>query len=504
MTELELGDRHNRAVAGLGRGTDPKIIRLVAGTLGSSIPRQHLMVCLVNLLSRLHGSVKAIQLDVAGDIIVPLPNGARPGNAFEVMKEMARWANGDRIPVLDVTGASDIAIDISAGAEAGADLYAWGAGWKGWVGSSPATFSRSDDDPSCLGPYFAAAMAAGEVFKISKGLLKGRFAGDEAYSLWSGAMGCWNELADGPPVHGHSLPTSYLIGAGAVGQGVVQVVGASRLAEAFLITIDHDLHDKQGTNLNRCFLAGVPDILEAKVEAVKRYRERTGLAGYEFQGSLDDYLISSHPGLPPAIAEAQRRDSFDLVISAVDINRSRQTIQGLRPKVIVGGSTDGLRAQSALYGVIEGAECLGCWNEPEDDKAKAAALEAQLRNLSAEEQRQTLAGKVDDLDAALAYLASAKPRCGQLGEAEVRSFATAVSPEFSVSFVSMAAAVMTVARLFAATLFTDQASSRAAKGLFQFKNLEVDEVTTARRPACSYCQPLKMPEAARLRDSPPS
>lgn len=234
MTELELGDRHNRAVAGLGRGTDPKIIRLVAGTLGSSIPRQHLMVCLVNLLSRLHGSVKAIQLDVAGDIIVPLPNGARPGNAFEVMKEMARWANGDRIPVLDVTGASDIAIDISAGAEAGADLYAWGAGWKGWVGSSPATFSRSDD------------------------------------------------------------------------------------------------------------------------------------------------------------------------------------------------------------------------------------------------------------------------------EAEVRSFATAVSPEFSVSFVSMAAAVMTVARLFAATLFTDQASSRAAKGLFQFKNLEVDEVTTARRPACSYCQPLKMPEAARLRDSPSS
>jgi hypothetical protein len=498
MTELELGDRHNRAVAGLGCGAESKIIRLVAGPVGRSIPRQHLLVCLVNLLSRLHGSVKAILLDVDGDIIVPLPNGAPPGNAIEAMQQMARWANGDRIPVLAVRGVADITIDISAGAEAGADLYAWGAGWKAWVGSSPATFSRSDDDPSCLGPYFAAAMAAGEVFKLSKGLLKGRFASDEAYSLWSGALGRWNELADGPSVRGHTLPTSYLIGAGAVGQGVVQVLGASGLAEAFLITIDHDLHDKQGTNLNRCFLAGVPDILEAKVEAVKRYRERTRLAGYEFQGSLDDYLISSHPGLPPAVAEAQRRDSFDLVISAVDINRSRQTIQGLRPKVIVGGSTDGLRAQSALYGVVEGAECLGCWNEPEDDKAKAAALEAQLRSLSPEAQRQMLSGKVDDVDAAVAYLALTNPRCGQLGETEVRSFATSVSPEFSVSFVSMAAAVMTVARIFGATFFSDQASSRPAKGLFQFKNLEVDEVTTARRPACSHCHPLKPPAATRL------
>ncbi|PDT35838.1 MULTISPECIES: ThiF family adenylyltransferase [Sinorhizobium] len=487
MSDIDLGDRHRRAVSGLGNTALPKVIKITAGQLGNQLARQHLLVCLVNLLARLHGSVKTIKLQVSGDITVPLPHAPPLGNAFAAMENLAAWANGGRIPVLAATGESDITIDISYNPVEGAHLYACGAGWKSWIGVRPPDFALGEDEPGCLGPYFAATMLAGEVFKMSKGLIKGRYATNDAYSLWTGEVGAWDDLADGPPVRGTSLPAVYLVGAGAVGQGVMQVLGASELADAYVVTIDHVHHDKEGTNLNRCFLAGIEDILEPKVDVVSRYRGLTNLNGFEFKGRLGDYLIGEKVGLRPDLVEAERADRYDLVVSAVDINRSRQDIQGLSPTIVIGGSTDSLRAQATSYGVVENAECLGCWNEPEDDRARAILLEASLRSLSVEERRHRLAGQVGDLDAALAYLAAAKPRCGQLGESDVRSFTTAVSPEFSVSFVSMAAAVMTAARLFTVIMWPHEAGRRAAKGLFQFKSLKADNVTTPRRAACPHC-----------------
>ncbi|MDW9819527.1 hypothetical protein GOB25_31775 [Sinorhizobium meliloti] len=162
----------------------------------------------------------------------------------------------------------------------------------------PPTFVLDDKRPECLGAYFAATVVAGEIFKMSEGLLKGCFVDDNAYSLWTGPQGHWEELCDGPRVDGQTLPDCYLVGAGAVGQGVIQVLGACRLAEAYVVTIDHDHHDKRGTNLNRCFLAGVGDILKPKVDAVGRYRQFTGLGGCEFLGSLSDYFVGSKPGVP--------------------------------------------------------------------------------------------------------------------------------------------------------------------------------------------------------------
>lgn len=493
MSKIDLGERHRRAVSGLGNTALPKVVKIIAGQLGNGLARQHLLVCLVNLLARLHGSVKTIQLEVSGDITVPLPHAAPLGGVFAAMENLAAWANGGRIPVLAATGESDITIDISCDPIESAHLYAYGAGWKSWIGVRPPDFPFGDDEPGCLGPYFAATMLAGEVFKMSKGLIKGRHATNDAYSLWTGEVGAWGDLADGPPVSGMSLPAVYLVGAGAVGQGVMQILGASELADAYVVTIDHDHHDKEGTNLNRCFLAGIEDILEPKVEVVTRYRGLTNLNGFEFRGRLGDYLISEKVGLRSDLVEAERGDRYDLMISAVDINRSRQDIQGLSPTIVIGGSTDSLRAQATSYGVVENAECLGCWNEPEDDLARAITLEANLRGLDIEERRHRLEGQVGDLDAALAYLATAKPQCGQLGESDVHSFTTAVSPEFSVSFVSMAAAVMTAARLFTVIMWPNEASRRAAKGLFQFKTLKADSVTTPRRDACPRCSKGRQP-----------
>lgn len=50
MTYLVLGDRHSRAVGGLGDVPEAKVVKICAGHIGGSFPRQHLLVCLVNLL----------------------------------------------------------------------------------------------------------------------------------------------------------------------------------------------------------------------------------------------------------------------------------------------------------------------------------------------------------------------------------------------------------------------------------------------------------------------
>ncbi|RUM13497.1 hypothetical protein EFD56_27985 [Rhizobium phaseoli] len=493
MTDFDLGDRHHRAVSGLGAHAEPKTVKIRAGLVDDDLPRQHLLVCLVNLLVRLHGSVESVQLEVDGNIAVAMPHMAPPCDALHAMDNLATWANGGRIPVRVATGPADITIDIGSEPAADADLYAFGAGWKAWVGRAPASLAQDDAAPGCLGPYFAASMVAAEVFKISRGLLKGRFATDDAYSLWDVCSGRWDELADGPPLRDLTLPSLYLIGAGAVGQGFIQVLGASQIPGGFLVTIDHDHHDAEGTNLNRCFLAGVEDVLHPKVDAVKRYRNLTALAGYEFPGSLTDYLMSEKVGLPNDLVSSERQSAYDIVVSAVDINSSRLDIQGVLPGLVIGGSTDGLRAQSALYGIVPGSECLGCWNAAEDEKLKAIAIEAELREMTVDHQRERLTGIVDDVEAALAYLATPKPRCGQLGESEVRAFATAVSPEFSVSFVSLAAAVMTAAKLFAVMNDREVIRSRPAKAIFVFRNLECVETTTARRPTCPYCMPSLRP-----------
>lgn len=487
MTNLDFGDRHRRAVPGLGPDAARKTVRILAGDVSDSRPRQHLLVCLVNLLSRLHGSVESIQLSVDGDISVVMPHRPGPMKAYDAMAGLALWANGGGIPILPADTTADITIDIGASQSSTADIYGWGAGWKAWVGNSPAAFRRDDAVAGCLGPYFSAAMIAADVFKASRGITKGRLAVDEALSLWSGETGNWEFLEDGPYLGALSLPGLYLVGAGAVGQGVVQVLGASMLVGAYVVTMDHDAHDAEGTNLNRCFLAGVADIGHPKVEVVRRYREYSGLDGFEFHGNLGDYLVNEKPGLRSDMKEAERLDVYDVVVSAVDVNRSRQQIQGLRPRVVVGGSTDSLRAQSTAYGG-DGAECLACWNPVDDVKARAIAVEAELRMLSVDERRRRLSGKVDDLDASLAFLASGEPKCGQLGEADIRRFSAAVTPEFSISFVSMAAAVMAASRLFAAVVHPETHSNRPPKSLFQFRTFAAVETTTARRGDCDYCR----------------
>ncbi len=100
-------------------------------------------------------------------------------------------------------------------------------------------------------PFLAAALAAGEIFKRSPSLRRGRFLSADGYSLWSGGTSSeWNALVDGPAVSGIRLPPTHVVGAGAVANALGIILANLELSSAYLILIDDDKYGK--TNPNRC------------------------------------------------------------------------------------------------------------------------------------------------------------------------------------------------------------------------------------------------------------
>nr|WP_246415860.1 ThiF family adenylyltransferase [Novosphingobium taihuense] len=368
------------------------------------------------------------------------------------------------------------------------DLYVTGAGWIAWIGARQPDLVIGSDAPNPIGPWFAACLAAAEVFKRSRGLERGRFARDEGYALWDGATGSLPTLRDGPSLEGCVLPPFYLVGGGAVGQALVALLGTSEIP-SFIVTIDDDVHDR--TNLNRCAIAGKDDVTHPKIDAVTRYRGLTGLAGVEFQGTLQQFHQRGPLAeMPAELHTKQANDQFDLIVSAVDKNTSRWDLQGLAPGRIIGGSTDQLTAKAMTYGEHADGPCLACHNPREEDGARRRVFEQKIRGLDEPAARallNTLGINAAEADAVLAYVRDA-PVCGSLGDRVLRSLATTAPSEFSVSFVSLAAAILAFVRLIQISCFADTAPVRSVMSSMAFRNLSYADDGLAHDAKCPFCR----------------
>jgi hypothetical protein len=225
------------------------------------------------------------------------------------------------------------------------------------------------------------------------------------------------------------------VGAGAVGNALAYIISNLGLVEAYLVLIDDDYYD--GTNLNRCLLAGAKDLGERKVFAIARTLKAIGIESFPFSGTIKSYAADTRPGLRPDVADEVDNLVFSTVISCVDKGASRQDVQGLRPHLLLGGSTLNLQAKSNLYSRRPGTACLACFNPAERDGEKIRAIEDQLRKMPAGERKVYLIAHGLDVIAIEEYLAGA--RCGGFGEAALRNFVTRPPSEFSVGFVSLVA-----------------------------------------------------------------
>jgi len=476
--EHSIGDRHLLTVDGLEDKPvfEKQFIRIIvserwAGTKSG----QFLTSCLVNLLCRqipLVGSIEIVSPKVKCP--VPLPTG-EAGDFPNSLQAFGAWATGGIVGVSTTETEVKADFTVFVGEAPVSHIYnsansllAIGDGWKAWVGipgESPRAVEARSINP--LGPFFAAALVAGEIFKKSRGIRRGRYISGGGYSLWSGETSVdWNRLADGPEIAGARIPAVHIMGAGAVGNAMVYAIASSGLHEAYIVVIDDDKYD--ATNLNRCLLAGWADLNEYKVDAVVRMLERAGLGAFPFRGSVKSYMTSSRAGLRKDVGERVDNLIFELVASCVDKGVSRQDIQGLGPQVLLGGSTLDLQAKSNFYSGRVGTACLACFNPAERGGEKIRALESRLRQMEKSERVVFLTKEGLDVAAIEEYLAGAE--CGGLGEASLQDFASRPPASFSAGFVSLSAGLLATAVLLQKSVFSEVAPRRGDMTTFNFLN----------------------------------
>jgi hypothetical protein len=499
MTDAdEIARRHLLAVDSLEATlqSEQQYIRIfVADRWASSHGGQLLTSCLVNLLCRQVKLVRHIE------IVAPLARGlirlpgADPAEAFPAcLRGLALWAVNGAVTLSATRTATRSDHTIFVGdpwqeviPDHGHTLIVVGDGWRALVGDAHYTsYAIWPTSINPLGPFLAAALAAGEIFKRSRGIRRGRYLSADGYSLWSGAKSSdWNALAEGPPVSGICLPPTHVVGAGAVGNALAYVIANIKLNGGYLVLVDDDKYDK--TNLNRCLLAGWEDRDHAKVDAIAKVLRAAGIGVFPFPGTIMSYLTHSRTQLRVDVARQVDDLIFEIVASCVDKGTSRQDIQGLQPHLLVGGSTLDLQAKASWYSGRPGAACLACFNPAEQNGEKFRALESQLRNMPADDRIRLLAGHGLDAPAVEEYLSSAQ--CGGLGEAALKDFATRPPSEFSAGFVSLGAGLLLASELLRQTVFLATAPPRFDMTTLNFLNGGFADAGLGADNACEWnCQ----------------
>jgi hypothetical protein len=175
-----------------------------------------------------------------------------------------------------------------------------------------------------------------------------------------------------------------------------------------------------------------------------------GIETFAFEGTIKAYVKDLRSGLRSDVARELNDGAFDIVVSCVDKGVSRQDVQGLHPRLLIGGSTFNLQAKTNFYLPRQGAACLACFNAREKDGEKLHALEAEIRTMDMGARSAFLVRQGLDVEAVEEYLAGAP--CGHLGRAALNDFATRPPEEFSVGFVSLGTGLLLVAALLRSTV----------------------------------------------------
>lgn len=498
-TELDhLADRHLRAdpQGVLADSLDVTSgVVLVQVSLAMAIARgtQHLAWMLVSLLSRQFKVVKEIVLDVPE---VALHAGVAPfgekATLAEALEECVRLVSGPHVTVrrLGADLAPDAALVIGHGTPSAPwhwRLYA--DGWRYFVGLDGVPPATAPNSGLSIGPYLCASYAAGEVFKLLRGMKagKGEYIRTHFASAWT--MSCaetWADLVEGPAVAEFgALPHFYFAGAGAVAQAATLCFGSSAFTGS-CTTVDKDILDL--TNDNRYALSTREDDGASKVELMRSYLQSHGFACQAVPEWWQTFAVSGGRHAPNEPVRAlERAYKFPIVLSCVDKNGPRHELQNALPQLLIGASTDGLSAKASIFDLGAGTACLKCHNPLQSRNAIVQERIAALQRLNGQERTDFARGLgLSEKDVELLLTPGG---CGRLSEADLDRFAAGM-PEMSVGFVSTAAGVLLVAhflrylRLGAAAATADGAMTIATFGRARLRSLHV-----GRDQGCE-CEPL--------------
>ena len=241
----DLAHRHLLSAEGL-QETAPVETRLVRIVIDAAWGRtragQPLASCLVNLLVRQVKLVRQIEVTApASPCLIQMPHGDSSADFPNCLIPFGSWAtnNAVSVKVRPDSGPADQTFFVGncpddADSRAGRALGVLGDGWRAWIGvpeRTPRQVIPASTSP--LGPFLAAALAAGEIFKASRGIRRGRYLTADGYSLWSErALPDWYALEEVPRIAGAVLPPVHIAGVGAVGNALAYLTAYLELAQA--------------------------------------------------------------------------------------------------------------------------------------------------------------------------------------------------------------------------------------------------------------------------------
>jgi len=449
----QLADRHLRADP-QGVLADPLDVRsgvvLVQVSPAMAVARgvQHLSWMLVSLLSRQFKVVREIVLDVPE---VALCAGVAPfgemATLIETLEECVRQVSGPHVTVRRI-GAGlvpDVALVVGDGSPIAPwhwRLYA--DGWRYFVGLDGEAPKAIPKSGLSIGPYMCASYAAGEVFKLLRGMKpgKGEFIRAHFASAWT--MSCaetWSELSDGPEIERFDpLPHFYFAGAGAVAQAAALCLGSSGFTGT-CTAVDKDNLDL--TNDNRYALSRREDDGASKVQLMQDYLDSRGFACKAVPEWWQSFAVSGGRHAPTdSVRALEKAYNFPIVLSCVDKNGPRHELQNALPQLLIGASTDGLSAKASIFDLGAGTACLKCHNPLRSRNIIVQTRIAELQRLNGEDRIDF--AREHSLSEGDVELLLSPGGCGKLSEADIDRFA-AGNPEMSVGFVSTAAGVLLVA-----------------------------------------------------------
>lgn len=409
------------------------------------------------------------------DVAVPdgLPDFA--AEVDEIIKSVWSQGNVRRIQVRELAFDGAIAI-LNIGSEVRPELPWTSVQSNGWIarctsGSHPLETDTDQDNPvSCL---LAASFGVGEVFKRVYGLRpdKAPLMEDAAFSLF--------EFSTNPAGHGPrlpasiSLPDTLVLGAGAIGNGLVLLLSQLPLIGRVLVM------DKQNfgvENFGTCTLLDSSEWLGSSKAKM--------LAGWlKAQSYLEvEGVIST---IENALGGTAFNNKIDLVINGLDDIDARRTVQKLWPTLLVDGAINSAGAAVVTHSVHHKRfACLRCtFPQPDeshtDRQVNATGLHPS--SLTGNQHRQITDEDIDLAEESSREWLREQQRLGQticstvsVGIAENLGLKLAKGFRPSVPFIATASAALVIAQVLRNLVWPHEPFVHE----FQFSSLFVG-ITTA-------------------------
>jgi molybdopterin/thiamine biosynthesis adenylyltransferase len=381
-------------------------------------------------------------LRICPSVVVAVPDRCASLRA-QLEHLAARTAFGRPVSIVERADPAQFDAALSVGVRGGRDLTAVvnSNGWLARVATGERDLGTDCGQPNPIASLFASSLGVSEIFKqlLPVRAQRAKPMASLEFSLYS------LRTADSDP--GPRLPASLplramLVGAGAIGNGVVYVV--SRLPMVGDLSLI-DYQDYGEENLGTCLLIGPADIGQPKALALASHG-RNGLRIRGFSEDLAHFQTRLGEELPhPTI-----------VLSAVDSVAARHAIQDLWPDLVINGAIGDFPCEVSRHPWGEDVACMRCiYQEPPGERSEV--VQSRLTGLPTDRlQDLTRELQVEDIAAAVAekqvFLQPwlGRQLCSILDEAMARYVADEqLRPGFepSVPFVATMAAALMVGEL---------------------------------------------------------